>query len=814
MTQDLPKNAQVVVIGGGIVGCSVAYHLAKLGTQDTVILERGQLTCGSTFHAAGLVGQLRSSASITQLLKYSVELYDQLEAETGQATGWRKNGGLRLACNDERWTEVRRQAATAHSFGLEMHLLSPKETQELWPLMDASDLVGAAFLPTDGQVSPSDLARSLSKGAQLAGASTIEDCTVEAIDVKDGVVQGVQTSKGFIQCDVVVNCAGLWAREIGRMAGVNVPVQAVQHQFMVTEPIEGITPDLPTLRDPDRLVYFKEEVGGIVMGGYELNPIPWALDGIPNNWVFKLIESNWDHFESLAEQAFERMPALGNAGIRQLINGPEAFTPDGTFILGEAPEVKNYFVGAGFNAFGIAAAGGAGKALAEWIVAGEPSMDLWPVDIRRFGNHHRDDNFVLNRTLEAYSHHYTMSWPHEEFHQGRPVRQSPLFDRLKQAGACFGEKLGWERPNWFAPDGVEAKDVYTYGYQNWFSHVGKEHLAARESVALFDSSSFAKYLVQGSDAETALSWICANDVSKPAGSIVYTQMLNQRGGIECDLTVSRIDEQSFYIVTGTGYATHDAHWIRSQFQDGQDVQLRDVTGERAVIGLMGPNSRDLLSAITSSDLSNEAFPYMTWQEVSIAGATVRAMRLTFVGELGWELHIPTQDAELVYDAILAASQTYDLRHAGYRAIESLRLEKGYRIWGKDISPDYTPLEAGLGFAVKLKTGIDFLGRQALEGQIDHLHKRLVCFTVEDPSVVLLGRETIYRNGERVGWISSGGFGYTINKPIGYGYVRSTEVVTEDFLQAGRYELEIAGEMIECELHMQSLYDPSMARVRM
>ena len=493
MTQDLPKNAQVVIIGGGIVGCSVAYHLAKMGTRDTVILERGQLTCGSTFHAAGLVGQLRSSASITQLLKYSVELYDQIEEETGQATGWRRNGGLRLACNEERWTEVRRQATTAHSFGLEMHLLSPKEAQDLWPLMDVDDLVGAAFLPTDGQVSPSDLARSLSKGAQLQGATCVEDCTVEAIDVEDGVVKGVQTSKGAIRCEVVVNCAGLWAREIGRMAGVNVPVQAVQHQFMVTEPIAGVTPDLPTLRDPDRLVYFKEEVGGIIMGGYELNPIPWALGGVPENWVFKLIESNWEHFESLAEQAFERMPALGNAGVRELINGPEAFTPDGTFILGEAPEVKNYFVGAGFNAFGIAAAGGAGKALAEWIVGGEPSLDLWPVDIRRFGPHHRDDSFVLDRTLEAYSHHYTMSWPHEEFHRCRPIRKSPLFDRLQQAGACFGEKMGWERPNWFAPKGVEPADVYTYGYQNWFTHVGEEHRATREAVALFDSTSFAKY---------------------------------------------------------------------------------------------------------------------------------------------------------------------------------------------------------------------------------------------------------------------------------------------------------------------------------
>ena len=797
MSTHLPKNAQIVIIGGGIVGCSVAYHLAKLGTQDVVILERGQLTCGSTFHAAGLVGQLRSSANITQLLKYSVELYDRLEEETGQATGWRQNGGLRLACNQERWTEVRRQATTAHSFGLDMHLLSPKEAQALWPLMEVDDLVGAAFLPTDGQVSPGDLTQALAKGARMNGVTVIEDCSVTKIHVKDGAVVGVRTNQGELNCPIVVNCAGLWARRIAALAGVDVPLQAVEHQFMVTEPIEGMKPEFPTLRDPDRLVYFKEEVGGVIMGGYELDPKAWALQGIPDNWRFKLISEDWDHFESLAEQAFERMPALGTAGVRKLMNGPEAFTPDGSFILGEAPELRNFFVGTGFNAYGIAAAGGAGKALAEWIVAGEPSMDLWPVDIRRFGRHHADTTFNRERTLEAYSHHYTMSWPHEEFHSGRPLRKSPLYDRLVAKGACFGEKMGWERANWFAPDGVEPEDQYTYGYQNWFPHVGLEHKATREAVALFDSTSFAKYSVTGTDAVAALSWICSNDVRKPIGQVTYTQMLNRRGCIECDLTVTRIATDSFYIVTGTGYATHDAHWIRSNFKDAQDVELKDITDERAVFGIMGPKAREVMGAVTDTDLTDEAFPFMTMQRITIGGTEVYAMRVTFVGELGWELHIPTANATMIYDLLIEAGQPQGMRLAGYRAIESLRLEKGYRIWGKDITPDNTPLEAGLAFAVKLNTDIPFCGREALEKQRGKLTKRLLRFTVDDTSVVLLGRETIYRDGERVGWLTSGGFGYTINKPIGYGYVRDENGVDLKNLHTHKFQLEVAGTLVDC-----------------
>jgi 4-methylaminobutanoate oxidase (formaldehyde-forming) len=810
----LPAHARAVIIGGGIIGCSTAYHLAGLGWKEIVLLERQKLTGGSTWHAAGLVGQLRSSANITQLLKHSVELYGRLEAETGQATGWKMNGGLRLACNAERMTEIKRQATTAHSFGLEMHLLTPSEAKKLWPLMDVSDLVGAAFLPTDGQANPSDIAQALAKGARQRGVRIVENCAVTAIRQKDGRATGVSTALGDIACHVVINCAGQWAKEVGRMAGVSVPLQSVEHQYMVTEAIEGVARDLPTLRDPDRLIYFKEEVGGLVMGGYEPNPIPWALDGIPEGFHFTLLESNWDHFEQIMVQALARVPALETAGIKQLINGPESFTPDGNFILGEAPELGNFYVGAGFNAFGIASGGGAGKALAEWVAGGEPPMDLWPVDIRRFGALHRDDRWTRTRTLEAYGKHYTMAWPHEEHESGRPLRVSPLYQRLKDQGACFGSKLGWERPNWFAAGGIEPKDVYSYGRQNWFEAVGAEHQAARERVVIFDQTSFAKFLLVGKDAEAALSWICANDVAKASGSLIYTQMLNRRGGIECDLTVSRLAEDRYYIVTGTGFATHDFAWIARNIPEEADARLLDVTSAYAVLSLMGPKSRDVLATATDADVGNAGFPFGTWRELMIAGAPVKALRVTYVGELGWELHLPVDYATAVYEALMAAGRPHGIANAGYRAIESLRLEKGYRAWGSDIGPDHTPFEAGLGWAVKMKQNVPFLGRDALAEQAGKpLRKKLAGFTVDDPEIVLLGRETIFRDGRQVGWLTSGGYGYSVGLNIGYGYVRNAEGVSTDYLTSGAYELEIATERVPAKLHLAPLYDPGMERVK-
>lgn len=808
----IPNSARVVIIGGGIIGCSTAYHLAKLGVE-CVLLERKKLTSGTTFHAAGLVGQLRSNANITQLLGYSVELYNSIEAETGLGTGWKMNGGLRLACTEERWIEVKRQATTARSFGLQMDLLSPREAQDLWPLMQVDDLVGAAFMPTDGQANPADITQALAKGARMAGAQIIEDCKVTDIEIEAGIIKAVITDQGRIECGQVVLCAGQWSRDFAAKFGVTVPLVSMEHQYMVTEPIAGMPKNLPTLRDPDRLTYYKEEVGGLVMGGYEPNPISWAVNGIPKGFHYTLLDSNYDHFEPLMELALGRVPALETAGVKTLTNGPESFTPDGNFIIGEAPELANFYVGAGFNAFGIAAGGGAGMALAEWVANGEPPFDLWAADIRRFGRPHFDADWVRTRTYEAYAKHYTMAWPHEEYSSARPCRKSPLYEILKNQGACFGEKLGWERPNWFAAAGEIPQDKYTFQRPNWFEAVGREHRAAREAAVLFDQTSFAKFALKGPDALVALNWICAANVDKPVGALTYTQMLNDRGGIECDLTIARVAEDEFYIVTGTGFATHDFDWISRNIPDGLNCQLFDITSSNAVLSLMGPRARDILETVTSADISNASFPFGTTKTIGIAGCPVLALRVTYVGELGWELHLPVEYATTVYAALLDAGTKHGLINAGYRAIESLRLEKGYRAWGSDIGPDHTPHEAGLGWATKLKTDTLFKGRDAVQMQADNgVKKRMACFTC-DPDVVLLGRETIFRNGERVGWLSSGGFGYTVDKSIGYGYIRDVDGVTRNYIMDATYELEVATKRIPCTVHLTPLYDAKMQRIR-
>jgi len=810
----LPSHAQIVVIGGGIIGCSTAYHLAKDHKADVLLLEQGALTSGSTWHAAGLVGQLRSSASITRVLKYSVELYKGLEAETGLATGWKMTGCLRLATNQDRWTEFKRLATTAGSFGMEMHLVSPQEVKRMWPLMNIDDLVGASWLPTDGQASPSDITQSLAKGARMHGAKIVENVRVIGFELKDGRITAVKTTLGDVACEKVVNCAGQWARQIGDMAGINVPLQAVKHQYIITEKIDGLSTDAPTIRDPDRRTYYKEEVGGLVMGGYEPNPQPWLTGDLPNDWAFRLFDDDYDHFEQHMIQAVERVPALETVGVKQMINGPESFTPDGNFILGAAPECKNMFVGAGFNAFGIASGGGAGWVLAQWVVDGEAPLDLWVVDIRRFAGMHRDRQWVCDRTLEAYGKHYTIAFPHEEYESGRPRLVSPLYDRLKASGAVFGSKLGWERPNWFAPSGVVPKDVYSMGRQNWFGPVGEEHRHVREAVGVFDQSSFAKYELSGPDALKALDWICANDVNKPVGRLTYTQLLNTRGGIEADLTVARFAEDRFYIVTGTGFRTHDFGWISDHIPAGLDCTLSDITEDWGTLSLMGPRAREVLAGVTAADVSNAAFPFGHVREIGIAGATVRALRVTYVGELGWELHIPIAALGEVYDVLMAAGKTHDIRPIGYRALESLRLEKAYRAWSSDITPNDTPFEAGLGWAVKLRKNTDFLGRRALEGLAGQpLKKRFMGFTVDDPSIVIAGRETILRNGEAVGYLTSGGYGYTLGRNIGYGYVRNTEGVSDDYLKSGTYELVVAAEKTPATLHFGPMVDPAMDKIK-
>lgn len=814
MSKSFPTHADVVVIGGGIIGCSTAYHLARDHKLNVVLLEQNKLTSGSTWHAAGLVGQLRSSASITQVLKYSVDLYKRLDAETGLATGWKMTGCLRLATNENRWIEYKRLATTAQSFGMDMHLLSPAEVKQMWPLMNVDDLVGASFLPTDGQASPSDIAQSLAKGSRMHGATLIEGARVISFDINAGRVISVTTTLGKITCEKVVNCGGQWARQIGAMAGVSVPLQPIKHQYVITDKINGLAKDVATIRDPDRRTYFKEEVGGLVFGGYEPDPIAWTQGDVPDNFEFQLFEDDFDHFEQHMEQALARVPALETTGIKKMINGPESFTPDGNFILGAAAELKNFYVGAGFNAFGIASGGGAGWVLADWVAKDEAPMDLWVVDIRRFSDLHKDRKWTAERTLEAYGKHYTVGYPHEEYQSGRPRIVSPLYDRLKKLNACFGSKLGWERPNWFAPQGMPPQDIYSMGRQNWFAQVGHEHRAVRERVGVFDQSSFAKYEMQGKDCEAALNWICANNISRAPGKLTYTQLLNSKGGIECDLTVARLADDHFYIVTGTGFRTHDFAWIADHIKPGLDAKLTDITEQYGTLSVMGPNSRAVLQTLTKTDMSNAVFKFGEVASIDIAGHIVRALRVTYVGELGWELHMPISSTGDVFDAIMAAGGAFGIVPVGYRALESLRLEKGYRAWSSDITPNDTPLHAGLGWAVKMKTNLAFMGREALERTMDFpLAKMLGVFTTEREDIVLSGRETILRDGKIAGYLTSGGYGYTVGRPIGLGYVRNAEGVDGDYLRKGNYELVVANEIVKANLHLEPLYDPKNERVK-
>lgn len=814
MADPLPDQARVVVIGGGIMGCSTAYHLAENGLGDVVIVEKAKLTAGSTWHAAGVVGQLRANANVTRLLGHSVALYAKLEAETGQATGWRRNGSLRLACTKDRRIEYQRAMTTARSFGLEIHLLSPAEARELFPVMRVEDVDCAVYLPSDGVASPSDLTMALAKGARLKGVKIFEETKVTGFEIRNGRVEGVRTARGAIKCEAVVIACGIWSREVGRLAGVNIPLQPSYHQYMVTERIEGLSPDVPAMRDPDNLTYFKEEVGGLIVGGYEFDPIPYRATPIPEDHEFKLMPEDVDHFEQIMLPAMKRVPALETVGVKQWFHGIEAFTEDTLFILGEAPEVRNVFVGCGFNAMGIAAGGGAGMALACWILEGEPPYDLWAVDIRRFAGFHRSAEVVRVRALEGQARHYTMGWPYAEMEAGRPLRRSAVHHRLATNGACFGAKFGWERPNWFAPEGVKPKDIYGFGRQNWFPYVGAEHEACRERVALFDMSYFSKFALVGRDAERVLQRLCAGDVGKPPGRVTYTQMLNERGGIECDLTCSRVSEEEYYIVAGTAFATHDFTHVKRHIPEDARVYLSDVTSAFGTLAVMGPRARALMEKVAEGDLRDAAFPFAAVREIYLAGAPVRAIRITFVGELGFELHVPTEYMVTVYDALKAAGADMGLREAGYRAIESLRLEKGYRVWAADIGPDYTPLEAGLGFAVSFRKNVGFVGREALLKQRDGLlEKRLAIFTAEDPAAILLGRETIYRDGERVGWLTSGGHGYTVDKEIGMGYVRHAQGVSDDYLASGTYELEVASRRVPARLHMRSLYDPGNERVK-
>jgi sarcosine dehydrogenase len=810
----LPSHTRVVIVGGGIIGTSVAYHLTKLGWRDVVLLEQGSVSGGTTWHAAGLVGQLRTSSNLTRLIRYSADLYGRLEAETGQATGWKRCGSLSVARTAERMVQLERNAALARSYGIEAEVISVKSAGERYPLMRTDDLVGAVWIPGDGKANPADITQALARGARAGGAAIHEGVRVTGVRLERGAVAGVETSEGLITTESVVNCAGMWARELGRLSGVTVPLHACEHMYIVTNPIDGVTSDLPVMRDADGHIYFKEEVAGLLMGGFDPWAKPWGMDGIPDGFSFGTLPEDWDKFEILMQNAIQRVPALASAQVRLLMNGPESFTPDNYFILGEAAEVRRYYVGAGFCSGGIAAAGGAGRALAEWIVEDRPPMDLWQADIRRFAPFHGNPEFLRERASEGVGVHYFVAFPNRELETGRGLRLSPLYERLRDRRACFGNKMGWERANWFAPEGVVPETSYSFGRQNWFPYVAAEHRACREAVAVFDQTSFSKFRLEGPDAEAALQRLCANDVAVAPGRMVYTGMLNERGGFESDLTVTRISADEYLIVTGSAQVTRDAHWIRRHIPDGARATLSDVTGAYAVLGVMGPRARDLLARLTRADLSNEAFPFATSREIWLGRAPVRASRITYVGELGWELYVPVEFATGVYDALHAAGGDLGLTDAGYYAIESLRVEKAYRAWGRELTTDDTPLEAGLGFAVRFDKAAPFIGRDALLAQrATPLGKRLVSFVLDDPEALPWGDEPIWWEGAIVGSTTSAAYGHTLGRAVAMGYVRREGGVDAAYLATARFEIEIAGDRFAARGGLRAPYDPDGRRIK-
>ncbi|HEY1597764.1 MAG TPA: FAD-dependent oxidoreductase [Thermoleophilaceae bacterium] len=810
---ELPGAAQCVVIGGGVGGASVAYHLAQLGMKDVVLVDRNQLTSGSTFHSAGLVGQLRGSVSLTKMMMYSVELYRRLREESEFDPGWSEVGSLRLASSPERMEELRRQAGWAKTFGLPLELISAEEARELFPLMSADGVLGAVHLPTDGYLDPSQLTYALADGARRGGVQIFTNTRVTGIDTDGGRVTGVNTERGDIRTDLVVNAGGMFAAEIGRMAGVRVPIVPMAHEYMVTQPLPGRSPGehLPTLRDPDNLIYFREDGAGLVMGGYERHCAPWSLthggagfDAIPRDFNGRLLEEDWDRFEEIVENSKLRVPAMADVKVTKLINGPEAFTPDGEFCLGET-EVRGLFVAAGFCAHGLAGAGGIGKVVAEWIVDGEPQIDLWHMDIRRFGRQYRSPSYTLARTTEVYETYYDIRYPGQDREAGRPLRTPAAYPWHSEHGASFGEKSGWERVNWYESNAARGETSLRprgWAGEYWSPAIGAEHLGTRESAGLFDESSFSKIELAGPGAADLLRRLCDNDVARGVGRITYTQMLNHRGGIECDFTVARLGEELFSIVTGTAFGNHDLSWIRRHLPADGSVTAREVTSQWSCFALWGPRSRDILQPLTPDDLSNESFPYMSAREISVAGVPVRALRVTFVGELGFELYCPTEYGAGLWSALWEAGRPHDLIAGGYRAIDSMRLEKGYRVWAADITPDETPYEGGLGFCVKEH---DFIGRDTLDPEPA---RRLACLLLADPRSVALGNEPVRANGEVAGRVTSGGYGYTVERSIAYAYLPA------ELAEPGTaVEVEIFGDWIGAEVAREPLFDPAGERVR-
>ena len=807
---DLPSQAQVVIIGGGVGGCSIAYHLTLMGWKDVLILERHELTSGSTWHSAGLVGQMRSDANLTRMMHYSTDLYKRLKDETGQDPAWREVGGLRLASSAERLEEIKRLVGMAGSFGVPMELISAKEAQDMFPLMNIDGVVGAAYTPNDGMIDPTMLTNALAAGAKSRGAKIFQDTNVEGINLKNGRVSEVVTDQGTIKTEIVVNAAGQWGKEVARMVGLNLPVVPMAHLYAITKPIEGVGHDLPTLRDPDLLVYWREEVGGFVTGGYERNPAPFGLDGIPRDFKYQLLPPDWDRFTPLMENSIKRVPILEKAEIRQLLNGPEGFTPDGEFLLGPTA-VKGFWVACAFCAHGLAGAGGIGKTMAEWIVDGHPEWDVWRLDVRRFGSNYNSLDYTVARTLETYTQYYDIHFPGEERLSRRGLRLSPTYYRLRELGCHFGEKTGWERPNWFKPYEEKATHGHEpkgWAHHNWSRAIGYEHLRTRENAGLFDETSFNKFEVRGPGALKFLNYVCANDIDQPIGTVVYTQCLNKRGGIECDFTVTRLGEEHFFIITGTAFGQHDLSWLSLNMPEGGSVTIEDVSSSYACLGLWGPKARAILEKVTLDDVSNEGFPYMTNKRITVGDVPVLASRVTYVGELGWEFYCPMEYGLRLWDTLWEAGQPEGLVAAGYKAIDSLRLEKGYRYWSGEITPDYTPYEAGLGFAVKLDKD-DFIGREALVKQkAGELKQKLCCIAISDDRTIALGKEPIRAGEEIIGWVASGGYGYSVGMSLVYAYLP-----TEYAKPGTELSIEFFGTQVAAEVVKSPLWDPKGERIK-
>ncbi len=819
-----PEQARVVIIGGGIVGCSVAYHLAKLGWSDVVLLERKQLTSGTTWHAAGLLPHLRATMNMTLLAKYSGSLYANLEAETGLSTGYRQTGSIGVALSEERFEEFKRQASMAKVFGIDAHILTARECKDKYPLLNDEGVVGGIWTPQDAQGDPSNIALALAKGARMKGVRIIERVLVTSIEKENGHITGVITDQGAIKCEIVVNCAGMWGREVGLMAGVNVPLQACEHFYVVTEAINGLARNLPVLRVPDECAYYKEDAGKMLIGFFEPKSKPWAVDGIPHDFEFGTLPDDWEQIMPELEKATNRLPILAENGIHTFFNGPESFTPDDRYLLGESPNLKGFFVAAGFNSVGIQSAGGAGKMLSEWIVNGEPPMDLHDVDIRRMFPFQNTKSYLVSRAKESLGLLFADHFPFRQYETARDVRHTPFHERLKDHGAVFAEGAGWERPGWFLPKeaaaaGEKAEYRYSWKRQNWFEHSGAEHRAIRNEVGILDMTPFAKIRVEGRDSEAVLQKICANDVAVEPGKIVYTQWLNERGGIEADLTVTRLSETEFMVVTSAAAAIRDMSWLKRHIPSDAHCVATDVTSAEACLAVMGPNSRNLLQPLVSHSLSNADFPFGSAKLVELGMAQVRAHRVTYVGELGWEIYVPTDQARHVFDAITARGEDYGLRMCGIHAMDSLRMEKAYRHFGHDISDEDHVLEAGLGFAVKAdkisgKYG-DFTGRRGvLVKKQEGLSKRFIQFQLKDSKPLLFHNEPIWRDNKLAGYLTSAAYGHHLGAAVGLGYVKCDREEKPDDVLSSQYMVEVAGERVPAIASLKPLYDPKSERIKL